>query len=213
MTQKQISITRALTEVKHLSDRINRATQEPFIGLARGLDTKKVCVNSPSSTVAAVETMLTSNYQSVNDMIKYRETLKRAIIGANATTTVVINNEYMTVAEAIEKKASIQFYQTLLANIRNQYATNKQKMEQGNTNLLKEIDEAVKSAYGNEKGKVEEDQYNAVAKPRMSISQLSLIDPNNVESVIKNLTDMIDGFNSEVDYVLSESNSRTMITV
>lgn len=209
----EISITRALTEIKHLADRINRACSEPFVGLAKGRDTRKVCVNSPSRSVADVQSMLTANLQSVNDMINRRDTLKRLVINSNANTHVVINGVTMTVAEAIEKKASVAFKQTLLNNMRQQFVANARKVETDNTKLMAEVDQAVQQAYGNEKGKVDEDQYNAVAKPRLDHSEISLIDPNKIEGQIKELDDEITGFVQEVDFVLSESNARTSISI
>lgn len=209
----QISITRALTEVKHLSDRINRAAAEPFVGLAKGRDNRKVCVNSPSSSIAEVTAQLTSNLQAVTDMVNRREKLKRLIINSNANTTVVINGDSMSVAEAIEKKASVDFKKTLLAQLRAQYTNAARRVETENVKLMQEVDNAVQQAYGNDKGKVEADQYDAVAKPRMDHSQFSMIDPNKAEQLIKALDDEITGFLQEVDFVLSESNARTSIEV
>lgn len=209
----QISITRALTEVKHLSDRINRAAAEPFVGLAKGRDNRKVCVNSPSSSIAEVTAQLTGNLQAVTDMVNRREKLKRLIINSNANTTVVINGDSMSVAEAIEKKASVDFKKTLLAQLRAQYTNAARRVETENVKLMQEVDNAVQQAYGNDKGKVEADQYDAVAKPRMDHSQFSMIDPNKAEQLIKALDDEITGFLQDVDFVLSESNARTSIEV
>lgn len=209
----QISITRALTEIKHLGDRINRAATEPFIGLAKGRGARKVCVNSPSSSVDEVTSLISRNLQAVNDLIARREQLKRLVINSNSQTTVVINGESMTVAEAIEKKASIGFKQTLLAQLRTQFTNSVRKVDAENTKLMQEVDTAVQQAYGNDKGKVEADQYEAVANPRLDHSQFSLIDPNKVEATIKALEDQIAGFLQEVDFCLSESNARTSIEV
>lgn len=209
----QISITRALTEVKHLSDRISRALQEPFVGIAKGQDNHKVCVNSPSASVEAVSTTLKSNLQSAIDLIARRELLKRAIIQSNAVTMVTIAGKTMSVAEAIEKKASVQFTKTFVQSLRNQFVTSRNKVEAENTKLMNEINIAVQAAYGNEKGKVDDSQYFAVANPRLKLSQYSLIDPNNVEAVIKKMDDELSAFLEEVDFVLSESNSSVKIEV
>ena len=40
-----------------------------------------------------------------------------------------------------------------------------------------------------------------------------MIDPNNLRAVIEEMTKENDQFNTEVDYVLSESNSNTFIEV
>lgn len=212
MTAK-ISITRALTEIKHLSDIINRSTNQAFVGIAKGKDSKKVSVDSPTTSVADVETRLKGNLQSVLDLITRRDTLKRAVVLSNARTVVTINGKTMTVAEAIEQKASIAFKQNLLQSMRNQFVASRNKVDAANQKLLAEIDVAVQAAYANEKGKVDEEQYKAVATPRLNQSELSLIDPNKIEEKIAALETELNGFITEVDFVLSESNARTEIEV
>lgn len=212
MTTK-ISITRALTEIKHLSDIINRSTNQSFVGIAKGKDSKKVSVDSPTTSVADVETRLKGNLQSVLDLITRRDTLKRAVVLSNARTVVTINSKTMTVAEAIEMKTGILFKQTLLSALRMQFVQARGKVDAANQKLLAEIDVAVQAAYANEKGKVDEEQYKAVATPRLNQSELSLIDPNKIEEKIAALETELNGFITEVDFVLSESNARTEIEV
>lgn len=209
----QISVTRALTEIKHLADRIARDTNKPFVGVAKGQANHKTCQSAPSMNVEAFSDAVKANLSSVLDLIAYREKLKRAVIKSNAETIVVIAGESMTVAEAIEKKANIAFTERLIATLRHQLVTANGVVEKANKALSDEINSAVISAYGNEKGKVDEAQYEAVALPRQTRNALSLIDPNNVEQVIETLSDKMSKFLEEVDFILSESNSITKIEV
>lgn len=209
----KISVTRALTEIKHLSDRIERAANEQFIGVMKGKNSFEVCVSAPSQSIESVSNSFKKNLQAVNDLISRRERLKKAVISSNATTMVTVSGVNMTVAEAIEKKASIAFKQRLLSTVSQQYILSKARVESENVKLSAEINTAVQAAYANDKGKVDEDQYNAVANPRLARNEYSLIDPNNVDSVITSLKNEIDNFLQEVDFVLSESNSRTEIEV
>ncbi len=209
----KISVTRALTEIKHLSDRIERAANEKFIGVMKGKNSFEVCVSAPSQSVESVSNSFKKNLQAVNDLISRRERLKKAVISSNATTMVTVSGVNMTVAEAIEKKTSIAFKQRLLSTVSQQYVSSKTRVESENAKLSAEINTAVQAAYANDKGKVDEDQYNAVANPRLERNEYSLIDPNNVDSVITSLKNEIDDFLQEVDFVLSESNARTEIEV
>lgn len=209
----KISVTRALTEIKHLSDRIERAANEQFIGVMKGKNSFEVCVSAPSQSIESVSNSFKKNLQAVNDLISRRERLKKAVISSNATTMVTVSGVNMTVAEAIEKKASIAFKQRLLSTVSQQYILSKARVESENVKLSAEINTAVQAAYANDKGKVDEDQYNAVANPRLARNEYSLIDPNNADSVITSLKNEIDNFLQEVDFVLSESNSRTEIEV
>lgn len=209
----QISVTRALTEIKHLADRIARDTNKPFVGVAKGQANYTTCQSAPSMKVEAFSDAVKANLNSVLDLIAYREKLKRAVIKSNAETIVVIAGESMTVAEAIEKKANIAFTERLIATLRHQLVTANGVVEKANKALSDEINSAVISAYGNEKGKVDEAQYEAVALPRQTRNALSLIDPNNVDQVIETLSDKMSKFLEEVDFILSESNSITKIEV
>lgn len=209
----QISVTRALTEVKHLTDRITRANSQSFIGVAKGKDKFTTCLTVPSETVDSLAKSVKANLTSAIDLISRRERLKREITRSNAMTYVTIAGISMTVADAIEKKAAISYTQHLVQNLRSQLYNANGLVEKSNTKLLEEINVAVTTAYGNEKGKVEADQYDAVAKPRQDRSELSLIDPNGVSALIKKLEDQMADFLQEVDFILSENNSITQISV
>jgi len=209
----KISVTRALTEVKHLADRISRANKEKFIGVVKGTGDFKTCVSSPSQSPVEVCEQFVKNLQAANDLISRRERLKRAIIVSNATTNVTVSGVTMTVAEAIEKKSSIVFKKELLSQLTHQNTQASVKIEQENAKLDAEINLAVQAAYSNDKGKVDEDQYNAVAAPRVARNKYAPIDPNNVDAQIRKLQKEIEEFESEIDFVLSESNSSTMIEV
>lgn len=207
----QISITRALTEIKHLNDRITRASNQQFVGIAKGKDTRKVCASNPSSSVQTEEAKYKESLQSAVDMIAYRDKLKRLVVVSNATTPVGIGNATMTVAEAIDKKATINFKIALVEEMNRQLNKAKVAIDTTNTKLMQEIDTAVQAAYGNEKGKVDEEQYYAVANPRLNLSELSLIDPNKSEAFIEKIRKECEEFMSEVDFVLSESNAKTLV--
>lgn len=208
----QISVTRALTEVKHLNDRINRATGAQFVGNARGKDSFKVVLGNNQS-VTEVENIFKQNLQSAIDLIARRDLLKRKIVESNSLTKIEVAGETMTVSEAIEKKASIAYKNNLLTNLRNQYRQVLTTAEQHNTKLYQEIDNAVQQAYSNDKGKVDAEQYEAVAKPRLQRNEVSVIDSIEIQKVIDKLDQEISSFVSEIDFVLSESNAKTMIEV
>lgn len=208
----QISVTRALTEVKHLQDRIQRAIGAQFVCNSRGKDTFKVVVGD-SRPVAEVENIFKQNLQSVTDLIARRDTLKRKIVDSNAKTPVTIAGNTMTVSEAIEKKGSMQHKQLLLQSLVQQYRQAVITAENHNNKLTQEIDNAVQQAYSNDKGKVDAEQYEAVAKPRLARNEMQVLDAIKIQDVITKLEKEIQDFNSEIDFVLSESNAKTLIEV
>jgi hypothetical protein len=209
----QISITRALTEIKHLKDRIQRAINNPtFVGVVIGKD-QYARMATGTKSVTDFKDQAKSDYHTVADMIRRRDELKRAVIKSNSETNVNIGGVTMSVAEAIEMKSSIAFKEALVNKLRHDLQVAKAFVDKTNEKVNADIEAAVTAAYGNEKGKVDVDQYQAVANPRLQRQDATLADAIDVETVIAKLQNEIEVFQQEVDFILSESNSRTSITV
>lgn len=200
----QISVTRALAQVKSLNDRIQRGTGAQFIAVSQG---GKIAGKSSIQEAALI---MTANLQSVQDLISKRTALKSAIVRSNAVTTVVIAGKTMTVAEAIERKSSIIIEQTLLQQLRSQYNHSVSASERINVGVQERIDELLKQSYGRD-AKINEADQQAVAGPYEARHKAALVDPSKLEEVITKMQDGIDGFILEVDFALSEVNAKTMI--
>lgn len=209
----QISVTRALSEIKMLDKRINdKISLTGFVALSRGRNDQATVVGS-NNTVDYVENKIHSDVQQLQALITRRRMLKSLVAESNAKTKVVINNIEHVVQDAIEYKTSIKYETSVHERMVNQYRAAISERERQNVALNQKIETAVAQAYGNEKGKVTEDQYLAVAKPRLDEGEYNLIDPLNLEEQIKRQADQLNNFLTEIDFVLSESNARTMIEV
>lgn len=55
-----------------------------------------------------------ASYDKVMGLISYRHKIKALVVQSNACTKVIVGKEEMTVAEAIERKQSIQYEKDLL---------------------------------------------------------------------------------------------------
>lgn len=207
-----ISVTRALAELKRLDDRIARSSNQVFVSATFGKDNAKRVYNS-NKTVQDTEAELTGNFQSVLKLIENRALLKRAIVLSNAKTQIKLGDKTMTVAEAIELKQSISHKENLVAHLRQQVLTNQRLVDTQNANLDAEINKLVTSVYGADKTKVSTETYDLVAKPQKDAKEFALFDPNNAVEQIKKLEEDISLVKTELDFVLSESNSRTEIAV
>ena len=209
----KISITRALTEIKNLQDQINKATQSAvFCVVAKGRGDRKSLIGT-SRSVTAAEESIKSVYQKITDLITRRRALKAAVQASNAKTEVIVGGTAMLVADAIERKNSIDFELNMFNAMRQQWTTGVSKIEQLNATLNNQIETAVTAAYNNDKGKVTEDQYAAVANPRLNEHEASLIDPLHLADLIEEQHEKLNGFLMEVDFVLSESNAKTEIEI
>lgn len=201
----QISVTRALAEVKSINDRIEKATRgTTFIGVTVG---GKVPNGADLHTT---QNTLKANLQSVQDLIARRQKVKSAVVRSNALTVVTINSVEMTVAEAIERKGSIDKDRALLAVLKAQQAQVRTAIERNNVLMQSKIDAMILTAVGKER-KATEEELEAISKPYIASNITAALDPSGLDTVIQKLEDDINGFVFEVDFVLSEANAKTVI--
>lgn len=206
MTQNTISITRALAQVKSLNDRIARSTNLNFVTTLTGGK------HASGVSVVEAEATLRSNLQSVTGLIAQRAALKAAIVKSNSVAVVKINDVAMTVAEAIERKGSIQLEQVLLQNLRSQLAQSTAQVERANIQVNQRLDQLIQTTIGKDR-KVEESEVASIRDPFLKGNEAKLLDANGLQAVIDKMQASVDGFLLEVDYALSEVNATTRISV
>jgi hypothetical protein len=212
MTAQTISVTRALVELKRLGDRITQSTNANFLAITVGKESNEKVLNSNKS-VAELTSEILGSFDKVDSLIKNREALKAAIVKSNAETQVTLLGRSMTVAEAIELKTSVVYRQTYLNQLRRQLVTGKQAVERANADLDAKIEASLNTVYGSEKTKISSDLVDQIAKPQRLQKEQALLDPGKIETKIEKLQEEISAIESELDFVLSESNARTTVTV
>lgn len=202
----EISVTRALAQVKSLNDRIQRATAQAFVSNTTG-------GKHPSGKAAQeVGELLKANLQSVQALIEQRNALKGAIVRSNAVTTVEIAGVTRTVAEAIERKTSIALEQALLNTLRQQQAQQVSVVERTNVQVAQRLDQLIQTAVGKDR-QVSAADLAAITGPFEAQNKAEVLDPNDLTKVIESLAADIDAFLLEVDFALSEVNATTKVTV
>ena len=202
----EISITRALAEIKLLDSKIESAIQkfEP-VTYTEG----KSKFTSSGGTIDYFNEKAKSSYQSITDLISRRNLIKGKVIQSNAVTKVMIDNKEYTVAEAIERKNSINNELSLLNKLKQSYTNNKNKVEIGNSKVRANIDKQLELLAGSDKNKTE--GIDALVKLKLENQQFMLVDELNCEELIEKLSNSIYEFQSNVDFSLSESNALTTI--
>lgn len=194
----EITITRALTELKTLDKRIQKLTDSTTFISYEGQFYK------PSEYIKSTQ----SNFQSIKDLIKRRKNLKSAIVTSNANTIVTINNENMTIAEAIETKSSIKHYKNLLAQMKSQYLNAISNVENINSQARRDLDGKLNA--NTKEGTID---VNEFSKKYIEMHGVKLTDPIKINDKIKEIENYIISFEDEVNYILTEKNSTTMINV
>ena len=152
--------------------------------------------------------------QSIIDLISNRNALKSAIIKSNATTKVTINNKTMTVAEAIERKKSIQYEETLLKEMKNQYENAKSIIKIENRKVNAKVSELLAALIGKDTSdKKTNELQETIEKAYIDKNEYELTDSISISKKIEELETEIENFKAAADTSLVISNSTTTIEV
>lgn len=207
----EMNITRGLSELKLLNNRIQRKINDSNFICAYKQSAKKV---DGINSVTEFNNNALADYQSVLTLIERRKKIKEAIVESNAKTMVTIAGKTMTVASAIERKESIIYEQQLLDAMERQYNAAIAKMNTENEKVNVNLNNLLNTSFGKEgKQKVTEDEITAISKPYLEQNQWVITDPLKLGEKIRELKKDIESFLAEVDFVLSESNAITKIVV
>ena len=201
-----LSITRALVELKTLDNRINKAiTSNTFILCKTKNRNYQVLEDEFKKNTQA-------EFQSINDLVARRAQIKNAIVKSNAKTEVEVAGLKMTVSEAIEYKQVIRYKQELLEILKRQRQMVTIDSEAHRQRVQAKIDDNIKIICGKDT-KADVQTIQSVTDGIMKGDPVEVYDPLNLDKVIKELEVSVENFSANVDYVLSESNALTTITV
>lgn len=199
-----ISVTQALVEIKLLRNRINSCMSDAtFIALK----TKKSLMDTDRFSTQA-----RASYQSFTDLVARYNKLKSAIVISNATTRVTVAGKEYTVAEAVERKRSIQFELSLVNKMKSQHLEIQRKYKDHVETEQLRVDRLLANELGKD-SKTSVDVVKALSETFLSENKAEILDPLKLSSLIGDLTKEIEDFETTVDWVLSESNGRTLISV
>lgn len=200
----QMSITQALAELKLLDKRLSK-----YIDNIKWADVSTV---SKPIDAEKLKSRATAEYQSYMDLVKRRDSIKRAIVLSNASTRVKIANWEGTVAEAIEHKKSIQYKQTLLNVMKNELMNAKAEYETQKDTVDTRLERLLQSELGKDV-KTNPETITALSMSFRNNNKVELVDPLDLGTKISALESEIDNFETNVDWVLSETNGRTLLSV
>lgn len=207
---RKISITEALTELKLYDSKINKAlSSSTFVG-AKKKSSDKVGVTTLDNFINNAK----SGYQSISDLIVNRAKIKSAIVQSNALTKVEVAGRTYTVAEAIERKNSIEYDKNLLMEMKAQWSKYSNAVLKENAKVDAQVDKMLETFLGKDsEKKISETDLSTISDPYREKNEFELIDPLNLYEKIQDLESQIDAFEAEVDTRLSISNSITYIEV
>jgi len=201
-----ISINRALSELKLVTKKIEQNQEGLVVAGAFRLDT-------PETEVTEFVELANAKIDKIKGLIQRRNKLKQAIVMSNAKTTVIVAGEDMMVAEAIERKSSIELEKSFCRNMREKYFGQKNAAENHNKKTDQDADkhaaQALSANTEGDKGAA----YTTIVDAYVKKNGAKLVAPKGIERAIEAMQEKIDEFESDVDFILSESNIKTMIDV
>ena len=211
MTRETMTIHKALAELKILNSRIYNTVAESTFCKENIHSNQKI----NGISIEGFKKMIVSEYDKSNDLIKRAIAIKRAITNSNAVTHLKDGFEEYTVAEAIYmKQHGITLKESLLQEMKDQYAKACNKINKENGDKLAEAAEKyVTGMFGSKEGKQNTDEYEKARKAYIDSHTYELIDPIHIKDKINELEDEISKFKAGIDAALSVSNATTEITV
>ncbi|NET55535.1 MAG: hypothetical protein F6K47_04910 [Symploca sp. SIO2E6] len=205
----QMTVTDALAELTLLEKRIDSArTALENNTLIAVVEVGKVPTGFKSRDEHA--TKARAALQRIDDLINRRRTIKRAIVLSNASTIVSVAGQEMTVAEAIEMKNFISYYNDVLATMTSAYSRTCQEYKTAQARVKQRLDKLAMEVLGKN---ASSEKYQSLADSFLEREGVELLDPTNLAEEIARRLTFIEQFESTVDRVLSISNARTMIEV
>jgi hypothetical protein len=197
----EISITRALNELKLLDKRITKT-----------ISNNSFCTFKIGDKINKAKFQPIEEFQSITDLIKNRASIKSKIMESNAKTRIKVNGIEMLVIEAIEMKSAIKYKQTFLRKMKSDFSETTNEIERCNKSVNQRLDNLLQANFGKD-SQAKDSEYEAIAKPFLTKNEAKIVDPIDIQTQIEKMENDIDGFLSDVDFALSESNSLTKITI
>lgn len=198
----QISVTRALAELKTLNKRISKLTNETTFASTR-------VVGRPWNDHVD---RTRSSYQALTNLIENYSKIKYAIIRSNAVTTVCIGGVTYTVAEAIAKKEMIRHQKELLARLKKTRVDISNKINDHNSRTQGMLENLLDKNFSQTR-KSDDTDVKSITEAYLKNNRIEAIDPLNIEACIEDLETYVTQFEKEVDFTLSESNALTKLDI
>jgi len=202
----EMTITEALSKIKILESRYLKSLRDSkLVAVKHGPQLRRPYT---SYKVEDFEKQALEQFQSSEALLRNLIKIKNAIAKSNSETKISIGGKEMTVQEAIILKQFSDLRKKRLS-------TYKQLLSDGNDDLAEAIDEnnrlIEKLVTGSDKNS--EEIRKSTEEILSSSKAVSLIDPCTLQKNIESWEIELSDFENNIDFILSESNSKTRIEI
>lgn len=215
MTHEQMTVHKALAELKIIDDRINNAIVSGTYVIANKHSNTKI----HGMTIDDFKTSMKAGLQKVSDLIARRNAIKRAVVASNAVTKIKVGDTEYTVAEAIEmKNHGMEFKTSFKDYIVRQYINAKNEFDKNSGEHLERRAEnyvlsVIQAQPKDSKMAVDSEAMKNLRAQYIKDNTYDIIDPIGVKDIIEKLDNEITGFITDVDAALSVSNALTVLDI
>ena len=215
MTKENMTVHKALAELKIIDDRINKAITSGTYVVANKHSNQKI----HGMTIDEFKTQMQADFKKVSDLIARRNAIKRAVVASNAVTKVKVGDTEYTVAEAIEmKNHGMEFKDYFMRAISTQYVRAKNELDLNSGDPLEKRAEqyvlsVIQAQPKDSKMAVDSDAMKNLRAQYIKDNQYDIIDPIGVKNVIDGLDTEVSEFLTEIDAALSVSNAITVLDI
>lgn len=206
---KTMSVTRALTTLKGLNEKINEAIiNGTFVSVLSG-------TNRTPANIDAAKSKVQASHDSLKGLIDRRIAIKDAIVKSNAETMVDFRGAKITVASAIEQRDQlVTVMKSYLARMVAQYNEVTSEQTRAVSVVNANVARAEQTIYGKETASAErQSELDTMRKAQERQYGVDLIDPVQIEKKIAETRALITDLDVELDALLSESNARTNVEI
>lgn len=213
MTHEQMTVHKALSELKVMDSKIEKAIEDASYIVSAKKSAEKI--NGVS--VEKFKNTIKSDWQKINDLLARRDAMKRAVVLSNATTTVTINGKEYTVAEAIEmKNHGMEWRNVLIRKIGAEYDKALVDLNRNDGEAIEKKAEQyvlamVQAQPKESKVTVDSDAMKMLRQTYIDNNSFVIIDPLDIKDKMEELRNEVLSFYSDVDSALSVSNALTVI--
>lgn len=214
-TKEQMTVHKALAELKVIDSRINNAIRSGTFVVANKHSNEKI----HGVTINEFKNSMKSDFQKVSDLIARRNAIKKAVVASNAVTKVKVGDTEYTVATAIEmKNHGMEFKNTFKKCLESQYAVAKNELDKNSGDLLEKRAEnyvlsVIQAQPKDSKMAVDSEAMKNLRTQYIKDNTYDIIDPICVKDAIEQLDNEISSFITEVDAALSVSNALTVLDI
>lgn len=203
----EYTITRALVELKKINKEVEQLTPQMKIFIATG-DARKV----PNTTFEQAQKDTQAQYDAVYSRIERFSKIQNAIHESNAKTVVTVGGKSMTVLEAINLKKAVGFKQDLLNRLTALRVNALRQKDMLDEKLDSEVTAMAQMMAGS--GNTPRDEHFKTVRENLEkAKKVEIVSLSEINARIEQLQKEVNDIESELDFILSESNAVTKITV